>query len=45
MDTQDNEGPGVPGYFVVLEWEAGKVAGIRDFRYARYARYAAESFR
>ena len=37
VDVERSEGPGAPGYFVVLEWEAGKLAGIRDFRYARYA--------
>lgn len=31
-----------PSYFVLLEWEGGKVLAIRDFRYARYAIEAAE---
>jgi RNA polymerase sigma-70 factor (ECF subfamily) len=26
-----------PLYFIVLEWQAGQVRAIRDFRYARYA--------
>jgi RNA polymerase sigma-70 factor, ECF subfamily len=26
-----------PGYFVVLEWQDGKVSAIRDFHFARYA--------
>jgi len=25
-----------PGYFVLLRWQDGKLAAIRDFRYARY---------
>ena len=37
METQADEGAGAHGYFVVLTLEAGKVTGIRDFRYARYA--------
>ena len=31
-----------PAYFVFLEWENGRVAAIRDFRYARYAAQGAE---
>jgi RNA polymerase sigma-70 factor (ECF subfamily) len=30
-------GSPVPSYFVLLEWDGGKLVGIRDFRYARYA--------
>jgi RNA polymerase sigma-70 factor (ECF subfamily) len=33
-----------PAYFVVLEWEGSRVAGIRDFRHARYALEASEVF-
>jgi RNA polymerase sigma-70 factor (ECF subfamily) len=33
---------GVPGYFVLLEWDGGKLAAIRDFRYARYVVEKAE---
>jgi RNA polymerase sigma-70 factor (ECF subfamily) len=36
VDVDGSEGADVAGYFVVLEWEDGKVSGIRDFRYARY---------
>ena len=36
--------PGVetPAYFIMLEWDAGKVTSIRDFRYARYVAAEAE---
>jgi RNA polymerase sigma-70 factor (ECF subfamily) len=37
IDTSVDEGAGAPGYAVVLEFQDGKVAAIRDFRYARYA--------
>jgi RNA polymerase sigma-70 factor (ECF subfamily) len=37
VDTEADEGAGAPGYLVVLETRDGKVAGIRDFRFARYA--------
>jgi RNA polymerase sigma-70 factor (ECF subfamily) len=37
VNAEGDEGAGAPGYVVVLEWRDGKVAGIRDFRYARYA--------
>ncbi|MEP6826313.1 MAG: RNA polymerase sigma factor, partial [Ramlibacter sp.] len=37
VDTEGDEGAGAPGYVVVLELAGGKVASIRDFRYARYA--------
>jgi len=37
VDTEGAEGPGAPGYVVVLRIENGKVSAIRDFRYARYA--------
>ena len=40
--VSDPSAPDVPTYFVVLQWESGKVAGIRDFRYARYATELAE---
>ena len=33
---------GRTAYFVLLQWTAGEVAGIRDFRYARYASEGAE---
>jgi RNA polymerase sigma-70 factor (ECF subfamily) len=33
---------GKPGYFVLLEWDADKLIGIRDFRFARYAVEGAE---
>ena len=33
---------GRTAYFVLLQWTAGEVAGIRDFRYARYAAEGAE---
>ena len=33
-----------PAYFVVLEWEGSRIAGIRDFRHARYALEASEVF-
>jgi RNA polymerase sigma-70 factor (ECF subfamily) len=31
-----------PGYFILLDWRDGRVAGIRDFRFARYATDGAE---
>lgn len=31
-----------PAYFILLVWDGGKVADIRDFRYARYAAEGAE---
>ena len=34
FDPRTPSGP--PNYFVLLRWEDGKLAGIRDFRYARY---------
>jgi RNA polymerase sigma-70 factor (ECF subfamily) len=37
VNAEGDEGAGAPGYLVVLEWREGRVAGIRDFRYARYA--------
>jgi RNA polymerase sigma-70 factor, ECF subfamily len=37
VDAQAGEGVGAPGYAVVLKIDGGKVAAIRDFRYARYA--------
>lgn len=40
VDPEDPEGR--PFYFVVLEWIDGKLAMIRDFRYARYALEGAE---
>ena len=33
---------GRAAYFVLLQWTAGKIVGIRDFRYARYAAEGAE---
>ena len=35
---------GRPTYFVLLDWDAGRVATIRDFRHARYAVDEAEVF-
>jgi RNA polymerase sigma-70 factor, ECF subfamily len=32
-----NEPEARPTYFVLLEWDGGKLVAIRDFRYARYA--------
>jgi RNA polymerase sigma-70 factor (ECF subfamily) len=29
-------------YFILLQWERGRVANIRDFRFARYATEGAE---
>jgi RNA polymerase sigma-70 factor (ECF subfamily) len=37
VDAQAGEGAGAPGYAIVVEIRDGKVAAIRDFRYARYA--------
>jgi RNA polymerase sigma-70 factor (ECF subfamily) len=34
--------PARPSYFVLLEWQDGKVLAIRDFRHARYAIEGAE---
>jgi RNA polymerase sigma-70 factor (ECF subfamily) len=31
-----------PGYFILLDWHDGRVAGIQDFRFARYAMDGAE---
>jgi RNA polymerase sigma-70 factor (ECF subfamily) len=31
-----------PTYFILLEWEGGKLVGIRDFRHARYVVEGAE---
>ncbi|HEY2227907.1 MAG TPA: sigma-70 family RNA polymerase sigma factor [Xanthobacteraceae bacterium] len=39
-DPDDRSGK--PGYFVLLEWDADKLIGIRDFRFARYAVEGAE---
>ena len=36
------QGDANPAYFVLLEWAEGRVATIRDFRYARYAVEGAE---
>jgi RNA polymerase sigma-70 factor (ECF subfamily) len=33
---------GEPSYFVLLDWNADGLIGIRDFRYARYAIEGAE---
>jgi RNA polymerase sigma-70 factor, ECF subfamily len=33
---------GLPKYFIVVEWSAGAVTQIRDFRHARYAMEGAE---
>jgi len=35
VDPEDPEGP--PAYFVLVNWAANGIAGIRDFRFARYA--------
>jgi RNA polymerase sigma-70 factor, ECF subfamily len=37
-----NEPASAPKYFMLLQWDGGKVAGIRDFRYARYVTDGAE---
>jgi len=34
--TADGD-PDRPSYFILLQWAAGRLVGIRDFRYARYA--------
>ena len=31
-----------PSYFILLEWDGGKLVAIRDFRHARYAVEGAE---
>jgi RNA polymerase sigma-70 factor (ECF subfamily) len=33
---------GAPAYFVLLQWEGGRLMSIRDFRYARYVTEGAE---
>ena len=39
----DPDAPGsAPKYFMLLQWAAGKVAAIRDFRHARYILDGAE---
>lgn len=40
LDPDDRAGQ--PAFFVLLDWEDGKVAGIRDFMFARYAMEGAE---
>lgn len=40
FDPEDLAGP--PIYFVLLRWESGRLAAIRDFRYARYVTEGAE---
>lgn len=40
FDPRNTSGP--PVYFVLLRWKDGKLAGIRDFRYARYVAEGAE---
>jgi RNA polymerase sigma-70 factor, ECF subfamily len=37
-----NEPDARPTYFILLEWDDGKLVGIRDFRHARYAVEGAE---
>ncbi len=37
------DGSGKPGYFVLLDFSAGRVATIMDFRYARYVMDGAET--
>src|SRR5262249_19731305 len=37
-----NEPEAQPAYFVLLEWDGGRLVGIRDFRHARYAVEGAE---
>jgi RNA polymerase sigma-70 factor, ECF subfamily len=39
-DVNDPAAP--PAYFVLLDWRDGRLAAIRDFRYARYAATEAE---
>ena len=39
----DRKEPGsTPKYFMLLHWDGGKIAAIRDFRYARYVTDGAE---
>jgi RNA polymerase sigma-70 factor (ECF subfamily) len=39
----DSDAPGAPpGYFMLVDWQAGKVATIRDFRHAAYVIDGAE---
>ena len=39
----DPDAPGAPPkYFMLLQWSAGKVAAIRDFRHAAYVIEGAE---
>lgn len=41
--VRDANDPGArPTYFILLAWQDGKLAGIRDFRHARYAADGAE---
>jgi RNA polymerase sigma-70 factor (ECF subfamily) len=40
FDPREPEGR--PTYFILLEWEGGKLVGIRDFRHARYVVEGAE---
>lgn len=40
FDPRSSSGP--PAYFVLLRWKDGKLAGIRDFRYARYVAEGAD---
>ena len=40
--VSDPAAPAVPSYFILLEWERGKLLRIRDFRYARYVMECAE---
>jgi hypothetical protein len=35
-------GAGTPAYFILLEFEAGRVRSIRDFRYVTYIAAEAE---
>jgi RNA polymerase sigma-70 factor (ECF subfamily) len=35
-------GAAKPSYFILLEWQDGKVASIRDFRYVKYIANEAE---
>ena len=39
-DPSEPQAP--PAYFILLEWDDGKLIGIRDFRHARYAVEGAE---
>ncbi|MBZ9723497.1 sigma-70 family RNA polymerase sigma factor [Mesorhizobium sp. CO1-1-11] len=39
-----NDPTAAPAYFILLGWQGGKLAAIRDFRHARYVADGAETF-